>query len=155
MADLGGFDASQVEPSSGGYEPLPEAEYRVMITASEVKRNKADNGSYLSLTLDLTGNDNFDGRKLFVNLNLDHPNAQAVEIANKELSAICHAVGVLKPGDSTKLHDIPFMVKVGVEKRKDTGALTNRIKKFMSLDAAGEQPKTQGSSAGKADWMGK
>lgn len=156
MADLGDFNATDVEPMNDSYEPLPEGLYRVMITASEIKRNNADTGSYLSLTMDLIGNEQYDKRKLFVNLNLDHPNPVAVEMATKELASICLAVKIPKPGNSEKLHDIPMFVKVGVEKRKDNGELTNRIRKYMTLDdAQGEQQQTGETAKDSADWMKK
>jgi hypothetical protein len=42
-------------------------------------------------------------------LNLDNP--KAVEIARRDLSAICRAVGVLTPGDSSELHDLPLVLE--------------------------------------------
>ena len=39
-----------------------------------------------------------------------NPNQTAVKIARGELSAICRAVGVMQPKDSTELHDLPLVI---------------------------------------------
>ena len=52
MADLSGFDANQVEPT-GDFQPIPAGEHVGVITASEMKANKAGTGSFRCLcTLD-------------------------------------------------------------------------------------------------------
>jgi hypothetical protein len=86
----GGFDRNSTEPARG-FEPIPPGKYPVVVRSTEVKQTKSGNGSYLWLEMEI-----FDGpmkgRKVFANLNLDNPNAQAVEIARRELSAILYAV---------------------------------------------------------------
>ena len=39
-----------------------------------------------------------------------------VEIAQRELNSICHAVGKLRVADTEELHGIPMKVKLGFEK---------------------------------------
>ena len=43
MADLQGFNANNVEPARD-FEPIPAGKYMAMITASEMKANKAGTG---------------------------------------------------------------------------------------------------------------
>ena len=131
MAVLTGFDATKVEPQTARV-PLPAGDYKAAITASEMKQNSKKNGSFLSLEFSVLDGEQ-KGRKLFANLNLSNPNTQAVEIAKSELSAICRAVNVLTPNDSAELHNKPIWVTVGLEKRKDTGDMSNRIKGYKSL----------------------
>ena len=145
------FNANEVEPQQE-LKPLPEGEYKVAVTASESKRNKKDNGTLLQLTFDVLDGEHR-GRKLWVYLNLDHPNATAVEIAKSELSAICHAVGVLTPKDSVELHNRPLIASVKLEKRKDNGELSNRVKGYKSLKAAAESTPAPAMAGGeKAPW---
>lgn len=125
MADLSGFDANTVEPI-GNFGPIPAGTYKAIITDSVMKANKAGNGRYLRLTFEVILGP-YQGRLLWARLNLDHPNMQAVSIARAELSAICRAVGVMAPGDSSELHDLPLMLSVVVKKRADTGELSNEI----------------------------
>jgi hypothetical protein len=133
MADLRGFDASQVEPSTV-FEPLPDGKYLAVITDSEKKPTKTGTGQYLQLTFQVVDGP-YKGRNLWARLNLDNPNAKAVEIARAELSAICRAVGVLAPTDSVELHSLPLVIHVKCKKRDDTGELTNEIKGYSKKEA--------------------
>lgn len=131
MANLNGFDANNVDPTS--YEPLPEGKYPAVITASEKKPTKAGTGSFLLLTFQLLEG-LYKGRQLFVRLNLDNPNETAVQYAKAELSAICRAVGVMAPQDSAELHNLPLMIIVIRKKRNDTGGITNEISGYEAKE---------------------
>ncbi len=115
MANLGGtFDASQVDPSQP-QELLPPGDYRVQIINSEMRVTKTGTGQYLWLEMDVLDGPHA-GRKLFDRLNLINPSQQAVEIAQRTLSAICHATGRMQVKDSEDLHFQPVIVKVTVGK---------------------------------------
>lgn len=139
MAFLGGtFDATQVEPQ-GDYTPVPPGEYKVQITASEFVENSAKTGHMLKLELEIVDGDQA-GRKLYDRLNLDNPNAQAVEIAQRTLSAICHAVGKLAVQDSEELHMLPMIAVVKVDpprtaNGRDYGP-SNSIKTYKAAGSA-------------------
>lgn len=144
MAFLGGtFDATAVEPQ-GDYSPVPPGEYRVQITASEMVENSAKTGHMLKLEIEIMDGDQA-GRKLYDRLNLDNPNAQAVEIAQRQLSAICHAVGKLSVSDSEELHMKPMIAVVKVDPGRKVGdkeyGPSNGIKTYK---AAGSSVPTQG-----------
>ena len=128
MADLRGFDANQVDPSTT-FDPIPAGKYPAVITQSEMKDTKAGTGQYLQLTFEIIEGA-FKGRSLWARLNLDNPNATAVKIAKAELSAICRAVDVLSPNDSADLHNLPLVLDVRCKKRADTGEITNEIKGY-------------------------
>jgi hypothetical protein len=132
MADLSGFDANQVEPSTD-FDPVPAGKYLAVIIDSEEKANKAGTGSYLQLTFQIIDGP-YKSRMLWARLNLDNPNATAVQIARAELSAICRAVGVLAPNDSVELHDLPLVIHVKCKKRTDTGEITNEIKGYSKKE---------------------
>ncbi len=132
MADLNGFDANQVEPT-GDFEPIPAGKYLAVITDSEMKANKAGTGSLLQLTFQVVEGE-YQNRLLWTRLNLDHPNAIAVQIARADLSAICRAVGVLAPKDSVELHNLPLVIHVRCKKRTDTGEIVNEIKGYAKKD---------------------
>ena len=134
------FDSSTIAPTQS-YDPLVPGDYLAMITASEEKRTNAGNGSYIALTFQVIEGQ-YDGRKIWANLNLDNPNAKAVEIAQRDLSAICHAVGHLTVQDSEELHDKPMIITVGYEMDKNT--------KQPALDANGK-PRNRISAYKKAD----
>lgn len=133
MAQLN-FDATLVKPQQS-FDALPAGKYEVIITESEMKATKSGSGEYLQLTFEVVNNENFDGRKLWSRLNLVNDNKTAVEIAERELSAICHCVRVLSPNDSEELHDKPLIVDV-VQEMGPSGSAINRIKGYRM---AGEE----------------
>lgn len=148
MVNLNGFDASKYEPLAE-YEVLPEGNYRAIITASEMKSTKNGQGMFLELTFQVIEGD-FTGRNLWARLNLQNQNDTAVKIAQSELSAICRAVGVLVPKDSSELHNRPLIIKVRTKKRNDSGDLTNEIKGYLpTLTSIGEQ---NASTTSKPPW---
>lgn len=134
MMDLQGFDANNVEPSAPR-EPIKAGWYKMVISESEEKPTKAQTGSYLQLTMEIIEGDNA-GRKVFTRLNLNNPNQQAVEIAQRELSAICRAVGVMTPRTSQDLHDKPFMGKVKVTPPRDGYEAGNEISEYEATSKA-------------------
>ena len=63
----------------------PVGDYKAVITESEVKETKAGDGQYLNLRIEIIEGE-YQGRIIFVILNLWNPNPKAVEIANRELA---------------------------------------------------------------------
>jgi hypothetical protein len=128
MVQLNGFNANEVEPIVG-FEAIPAGKYVAAITESEMKPTKSGQGNYLQLTFTILEGE-YRNRMLWARLNLENTNTQAVTIARSELSAICRAVGVMTPRDSSELHNLPLVISVKLRKRDDTGELTNEIKGY-------------------------
>lgn len=145
MASLAGFNAAEVEPNAG-FDVIPAGDYEACIVGSEMKTTKNGNGSYLNLEIQIISGQ-YQNRKLFEKLNLQNQNATAVTIAKGTLSAICRAVGVLTPNDSSDLHNKPFRISVGVRKREDNGEMENRIKSFKPRSAGPVETVAAGTSA--------
>ena len=145
MPSLNGFDAREVEPEVG-FEPVPAGKYLAVITGSEMKQTKSGAGQYLELTFQVIDGPH-KGRNLWARLNLDNPNDTAVRIARGELSAICRAVGVMTPNDSTELHDLPLVISVKLRKRDDNDELANEIKGYEKKPTAAGQPAPAAGSA--------
>ena len=129
------FDANTVEPSTG-FDPIPAGKYPVVIVESEMKPTKSGTGRYLELTFEVIDGE-YRGRKVWARLNLENPNATAVEIARAELSAICRAVNVMQPRDSVELHNLPLVITVRCRKNPDTDETTNEVKGYAVRDTAG------------------
>lgn len=111
------------------YEPLPAGDYLACIISSEMKQTRAGNGNYLELCFSVLEGQ-FEGRKLFVRLNLDNPSDAARGIARAELAAICKACGIVSPECSEDLHEIAMIISVRVKKRLDNGELNNQISNY-------------------------
>lgn len=156
MADLSGFNAEDVEPQ-GSFEPIPAGWYTCMVTDSEFKPTKNGNGEYLQLRLDVIEGEH-ENRVLFDRLNLNNPNQTAVEIAQRQLSAICRAVGVMTPQDSADLHDKPMKVKVGIRPAGNGYEASNEVKAYEAAETGGSTsapaPATaSGGGAAKKPWQ--
>lgn len=144
MADLNGFNAHEVEPTTE-FDPLPAGKYLTVITDSEYKPTKSGSGHYLQLAFQVIEGP-YKGRFIWSRLNLDNANATAVQIARAELSALCRAVGVMTPRDSVELHNLPLVITVKCKKRDDTDEITNEIKGYAKKEAAAGQPQQAAAS---------
>ncbi len=133
MADLRGFNANNIE-STNDYEPIPAGCYTAVVINSEMKTTKAGNGRYLQIVLQITEGEHR-GRLLWVRFNIQNSNPQAKDIAEKELAALCKAVGVLTPNDSAELHDLPMTIHVRCKKRSDTGEIVNEVKGYSKKES--------------------
>lgn len=134
MASLDGFNAEQVDPNFS-FDPIPAGDYLAIIIASERKKNRANTAELLELTFQVVDGP-YKGRQLRTWLNLYHPNETAQKIAQAELSAICRAVGVLRPKDSAELHNLPLVVTVKVKRRSDNDETVNEASGYKSKQAA-------------------
>jgi hypothetical protein len=136
------FDASRVAPSTGELDPIPAAWYIVMMDKSELVPTKdaATTGhAYLECRFNVADGQ-FAGRKLFARLNLRNSNPVAAEIAQKELSAICHAVGIMQVQDSQQLHGIPMKVKVKLKPATAQYSASNEISTFKPISFVPDAP---------------
>lgn len=144
MAFLGQpFDPSSVEPARD-YVPLPSGDYVAQIIDSDFKPTKAGNANYLELTFKVLDGP-AKGQLVWARLNLDNPNAQAVEIAQRELAAICAAAGITQAiTDSVALHNRPMVIRVefvpaGGRMQRDG----NDVKGYKPLAAAAAPQQAQ------------
>lgn len=111
---LQAFNAQQYDPTQG-VGGLPVGKHPVIIESSEVKANSKNDGGYLQLNLKIIDGPSA-GSVGAYRLNLYHQNQQTVEIAHRQLSAVCHVVGVFNVQDTQQLHNIPFIVEVDFQK---------------------------------------
>jgi len=153
MADLGTFNADEHKDESFGV--IPVGWYAAIITGSEKtqSKNKPQN-SYLKVEFTVQ-TDGFKGRKLWMIINLWNDNTTAVEIAQRDLAAICRAVGVTCPQDSNALHNIPLGIKIA--HRDYNGDPQEDIKGFCPESGLidKEQPSAaKGAGTSPAPWEG-
>jgi hypothetical protein len=131
MAKLN-FNASEVSTPQSGYEPRPAGEYTMQVVNSDMRTTKSGDGRYIWLEFDiLTGPVR---GKFFDRLNIENPNPKAVEMANRQLAAICDALGFVVLQDTEQLHMKPLKVVLKVEESKN-GTLQNKAK-YLPLNAA-------------------
>jgi hypothetical protein len=126
MAQLN-FDANNVEPSES-FGVLPEGKYLCMAVASEIKPTKSGTGEYLEITFEVLDGQG-KGRKVWERLNIRNANKKAEEISQRQLSALCRAVGVLNLQDSDQLHNLPVVLDIEIEQREGYSP-QNRVKGY-------------------------
>ncbi len=138
------FDATQVDPNPV-YEALPAGDYLAVVTRCEVKQTKAGNGQYLELEFDVQS-DPYRGRKLFDRINLWNPNPKTVEIAQRQLSALCHATGVLQLADSDQLLGQTAIVSINAENDPQYG-VRNKVKGYKAPEGMRQPAQAPRASA--------
>ncbi|MEM9191076.1 MAG: DUF669 domain-containing protein, partial [Myxococcota bacterium] len=126
------FETIRVAPSdplriylSGAFPPTVNSPRRPFVFRSE------DGGAnWEEFTFELLEGEHR-GRYQWARLNTNNPNRTAVEIAERELSAICRAVGVHTPRDSNELHNKPLEIRVKVKPHyQNPGEFTNEVVGF-------------------------
>lgn len=129
------FNANNVAPSAA-FEPIPAGKYNAIISATEIKPTSTGNGKRLNITFDIVGGE-YNNRKVFEGLNIENPNQDAQRISLENLSAICHAVGVLNLTQTEQLHNKPLTIVVKIKPASGEYDAKNVIKGYEAAGAAG------------------
>jgi hypothetical protein len=119
-----------------GADPIPAGWYMAMIDESSLVDTKGGTGNkMLKLRFNIIEGQ-FANRKVFTNFNIIHSNVMTQEIAQKQLKAVCVAVG--HHGlitDSAELHAKPCRIKVKIRKATEEYEASNDIVSYLSKDA--------------------
>lgn len=150
MANLGGTYQAGDE-TMGDRSALAPGEYLAQIVKSEWKDARNGANRYINLEFEVVDGD-AKGRRFWSMLNLVNSNEQAVQIAQRELNSICHAIGKLRVSDTEELHHVPMLVKLKVEQR-DGYDPQNRVVSYKPAHGgapAASASATSGQTAGAA-----
>lgn len=129
------FDATTVEPSQG-FDTHPAGKFPAYISDTSIAPTKDGNGGLFKVTF-CTPSGKIDRR-----YNLWNQSPQAVEIARKELSALCHATGIFQlnfNNDAAVLRNGRCMIEVDHQKDKE-GKPTQYMEVKHVYDANGNEP---------------
>ena len=143
------FDASTVAPQAST-GPLPAGVYLAHIVESDVQPLKSGNGEGLKLTFEVIDGQ-FKGRKVYENLNIRHTNEDTQRIAQSQLSALCHAVNVIKLMDTAALHFKPVRINVTVREAVGQYKASNNIKGYEAAGGGISAPAAAPTPAPVAD----
>ena len=143
------FDASQVAPQQS-VGPLPAGTYLAHIIESDVQPLKSGNGEGLKLTFEIYDGQ-FKGRKVYENLNIRHTSEDTQRIAQSQLSALCHAVNVIKLMDTAALHFKPVRINVTVREAVGQYKASNNIKGYEAAGGGISAPATAPTPAPVAE----
>lgn len=137
MAQLGQkFDATAHDTTQRDYEELPNGIYKLEIEASDVVPTSTGSGTILKTTMTVVEPEDYKGRKIFNNYNLENKNAQAQEIGQRQFASLCRAIGIADVEDSEDLHFHAFTAKIALGKPSKDGQYPARaeIKRYYFED---------------------
>lgn len=126
------FNATTVAPQAS-FTPIPAGTYLCTITDSEVKIT-GKGGTMAVFHLQVVDGE-LAGRKLFARINVSNPSPEAERIGQSQLSALCHAAGVLRLQDTSQMHG--KVVRVRVKIRKDTTGQYGDSNECAGFEAVG------------------
>ncbi|HRK69438.1 MAG TPA: DUF669 domain-containing protein [Hyphomonas sp.] len=121
MARLGvRVEATEESTQQRDFGNVPDGIYKLEITASEVSiknENTREQATTVKVTYDIIEPEEYKGRKIFNNFNVEHPKAQVQEIGQRQFSCQLRAIEMTEsPEDTDELHMIAFMAKIGMGK---------------------------------------
>jgi len=124
-------------------DPIPPGRYDARIIRSQFA---VAAGSRPDLDFEIIGGEH-DGHVIVKELHVYSSNANVKRKARDELSQICRAVGVMAPQDGSELHNIPMVIHVGANKRRNTILAYSPSRK----QCVSEPPRPQGLQLTRAD----
>jgi hypothetical protein len=127
------------EDEGHSYGPIPEGFYEVQISSAEIKSTKAGNGKYIALGLTITSQE-YTGRLVFTNINIQNPSEAAQAIGIKQLGSILRSCKMDSISDTDELLNKQLKVQV-VIKTSEGYSPRNEVKKYMSANAVTYTPK--------------
>ncbi len=140
---LGGFNANEVEPAEA-FQCLPAGQYDVAITSADAYTTNS--GKFLAMKFVLAVlNGQYQNRKLYINCLIyarcpsysgawDSKDEQTVKIGAGKFSAMCRAVNVLTPKDTSELMAKTLRCSVSVKENPERGK-QNEVTAFMPRSA--------------------
>lgn len=121
-----GFDAAQFA-GVAKIDSVPAGDYEVAIVESYYQETASGNGHYFKFVSEVLEGD-YKGRRIFINLCVDHPNDRTVMMAKSDLGLICKAVGVPSPKDTSELHNRPFCLTLRNKRDSRTGEESSEVR---------------------------
>ena len=144
------FNVSDVTPAQE-YKPLPEGKYEAVIADSDIKQCRSGNGCYIQLEFEVVSGE-YKGRRLWGRYNIENTNREAVEIGRSQFAAVCQAVNVPNPRDTSELHNLSLILSVKCKRRKDSDELENSISGYKPKMSAVQTTATAPTQTAAAPW---
>ena len=154
MIMQGGFDASNIPPeqSAGSKHPLGNFQAQISGTAIEASKDQKSGMFVVEFTTP--------AGSITKRYNLWHDNPQTVEIANKQLSALCHATGIFKldwGNEGAALRGAMCAIEVADQMVKDPNGGSAKVPNgYVEVrkvfDKAGNEPGKAPAQAQPAAW---
>jgi len=138
------FKASDHEDMNS-FDPIPDGWEDAEIIESDYKENSKKTGHNATLKFSILSGKH-KGRLLFVNLSLDNPKQETVQMAEKELATICRAVGLAGVEDTEDLHNKPMQIKIAKKPAANGYPAGNKIATYKRLEGLAKASKPSSPS---------
>lgn len=155
MSDFANLNMNldDIDENQGGFEPIPEGEYPVLVEEMTVGPNRAETGIVIKVKFGIVEG-TYTNRKVFQNFNWENPNEQAQLIGRGEFKRFCLAVGAsTSPKSEAEFLDRPLRLRLGIRKDKNTGADVQSILKYIpyskEVEARQEEERRVAVASGK------
>lgn len=151
------FNAREHEPQQGRSAHPVGNKIPVTITNRQIVPTKSQDGGMLVITFTSSEGE------IDMRYNLWNPNQQAVDIANKQLSALCHATGVFnvsggQGGIAPELQNARLLIDVGNQKQSEEDAKAGKtpyveVKKIYDINGNEPGKAANGPQSGGAPFQ--
>lgn len=127
------------------FDPIPEGEYTVKVSKTELKDTKDMTGKYINAELSVLG-PKFQGRKIFTRFNIRNNNEQAMQIGQRQLKELMLASGMTPEQiagfkDTDQLMGLTCNAKIIIREDK-SGKYDpqNDVKRYLKLNTKTPAP---------------
>jgi hypothetical protein len=119
------IDLDNLQKAEFNFDPLPEGEYKFIIT--ECERKTSQKGTdYINAKLEVASGE-YVNRSVYVGFNLWHSNEKVKNVSTYEFGSLYKACGLAKISDTAQLIDKIVMAKAKLRKEKRDGVLTGNL----------------------------
>ena len=143
------------EDSQGDYSPIPDGWYTTQVTGAELKDTKAGTGQYIKVEHTIVG-EQFSGRKVWGNINIQNPNEKAEEIGRQQLNKLMTAIGLNMLEDTDELVGKDVSIKLKIKEASGGYDASNEVKGYKASGSAapagGPSAPSAPAGAGKPPW---
>jgi hypothetical protein len=115
-----------------GFESLPAGEYKVQISDTDIVTPKSGNGKMIKIVYEVVADAQYDGRKIFDNIIVEHSSADAERIGEQKLNTIMALTKVKEMKDTAQLHGKTLTLLLGV--KEYNGEKQSFVKKYLPFN---------------------
>lgn len=129
MSSLGKtFNTETMPTATADFAPLPDGTYNVQITGCADCANKNNTGRYLKFEYTVVGNANYNGRKVWQNINYENISSKAEEIGLAELASVMRSCNLKEASDTDQFLNKILAIKVVIKKGENGYKDSNEVK---------------------------
>lgn len=131
----GAFNANNFDPAQGSNQ-FPIGRHLVRVSGSAIKPTQDQTSGFLELKCIIQDGAHA-GTECSHRFNIYHKDDQPRNIAERQLSAVCHVTGIMELHDTEQLHEAMYIVDVGMQKEPNPKGYTQVNKVY---DVNGNEP---------------